>query len=299
VCVSLFLLAGLLACLVGRAIHVQLTGPVFLFGCDLQVKTTQPRRYLVRPNQGLIQPGMTESIQILLVEKDKTQLLTQYQNMGQAALDHIKDKFLVQSVAVTVPEAEELHGNYDKLTELWNKLSASAAPSASGVANQKLTVKHRVDENEETKPITPRANVPPGDLSKEDLIGEINALRIKYEELVSFSVNLTAERDMLNNSLEQTKRDYQREIIKQQQNQQPATLGQASPRGSASGKGNAGKKSTFSSLLSLILALLLGAKLQQKGVMQHVPVIGPKFTSGGGNVPTKSTNKKGYEKTEF
>jgi hypothetical protein len=216
--------------------------------------------------------------------------------MGQAALDHIKDKFLVQSVAVTFQEAEALDGNYDKLTELWNKLAASA-PNANGVANQKLTVKHRVHESEETKPITPRANVPPSELSKEELIAEMNSLRIKYEELVSFSVNLTAERDMLNNSLEHTKRDYQREITKQQQQQQPQQASSSSLPRAANKSGG----TKFGSLLYLILALFLGAKLQQKGIMQNLPILGPKFRNNGTPTTTHKSNKNkaSMEKTEF
>jgi len=34
-----------------------------------KVKTTQPRRYLVRPNQGLVAPGTSESVTIILVGK--------------------------------------------------------------------------------------------------------------------------------------------------------------------------------------------------------------------------------------
>jgi len=37
-------------------------------------------------------------------------------------------------------------------------------------------------------------------------------LRRKYDEVVSFSVNLTAERDILSNTLEHTKRDFNREM---------------------------------------------------------------------------------------
>ena len=62
-----------------------------------RVKTTQPRRYLVRPNQGVVAPGTTEKVTILLVEKDKQILLQSYDRLGQTALDHSKDKFLVQS----------------------------------------------------------------------------------------------------------------------------------------------------------------------------------------------------------
>merc|ERR1712137_1476371 len=67
-----------------------------------KVKTTQPRRYLVRPNQGLVAPNGTETVSILLVDKDKQTLLQSHARLGQSALDNSKDKFLVQSCAVSM-----------------------------------------------------------------------------------------------------------------------------------------------------------------------------------------------------
>merc|ERR1711933_418242 len=49
-------------------------------------------------------------------------------------------------------------------------------------------------------------------MSKDQLFSEVTNLRKKYDELVAFSVNLTAERDILNNTLEQTKRELNREL---------------------------------------------------------------------------------------
>ncbi|CAN0577956.1 unnamed protein product, partial [Ectocarpus sp. 12 AP-2014] len=34
------------------------------------VKTTEPRRYLVRPNQGMIGPGEREAVNVYLIEKE-------------------------------------------------------------------------------------------------------------------------------------------------------------------------------------------------------------------------------------
>lgn len=36
-----------------------------------KVKTTQPKRYLVKPNQGVLEPGATDRIQIQIVPKDR------------------------------------------------------------------------------------------------------------------------------------------------------------------------------------------------------------------------------------
>lgn len=37
-----------------------------------QVKTTAPKRYLVKPNQGVVAPGQTDRIQIQIVPKERT-----------------------------------------------------------------------------------------------------------------------------------------------------------------------------------------------------------------------------------
>jgi hypothetical protein len=201
------------------------------------VKTTQPRRYLVRPNQGLIRPGESETVSILLVEKDKQLLLQSYDRLGQSALDHSKDKFLVQSTGAPSDFVEKYGGGTtrsgdskankelaDALTSMWN--SASSLP----VVNKKLHVKHVVVENSGSGPSADggggkvggntgsmlATKLPPApsmeNMTPEQMFNEVSNLRRKYDELVAFSVNLTAERDILNNTLEQTKRDLNREM---------------------------------------------------------------------------------------
>lgn len=229
-----------------------------------QVKTTQPRRYLVRPNQGLIAPGGSETVQILLVEKDKNQLLVSYQSLGAAALEHCKDKFLVQSVAVTKEQAASLQ-EYDALTALW-------ASSPVAVANKKLRVAHHVSEEgaaDADGTVRPSSATRTGvtavalrDMSKEQLVAELTGLRRKYDELVAFSVNLTAERDMLSNTLEQTKRDLNREIAKPR-GISSANTG-APTKANKSGNGGCSRLATMALCL---LAMFLGAKLQQEGML--------------------------------
>jgi len=71
-----------------------------------KVKTTQPRRYLVRPNQGIIMPTRKENVTILIVDKDRQILLDKYKNHGKSALVNSKDKFLVQSCIVDIEFAQ-------------------------------------------------------------------------------------------------------------------------------------------------------------------------------------------------
>jgi len=192
-----------------------------------KVKTTQPRRYLVRPNQGLIEPNQSETISILLVEKDKQSLLQSYDRLGPSALDHSKDKFLVQSCTVS----KEFSSSFstagskevgDALTTMWSQ-GAGSSNATSPLLNKKLHVKHVVvvgidsKHREETSTV-PDLNAERVTLSavssndQQSLIEEVNTLHRKYDELVAFSVNLTNERDILNNTLEQTKRDLNREM---------------------------------------------------------------------------------------
>lgn len=190
-----------------------------------KVKTTQPRRYLVRPNQGLIEPNQSETISILLVEKDKQSLLQSYDRLGPSALDHSKDKFLVQSCTVS----KEFSSTFstagskevgDALTTMWSQ-GAASSNATSPLLNKKLHVKHVVVAGIDAKPREETSTVPdlnpvtPSAVSSNDqqgLMEEVNQLHRKYDELVAFSVNLTNERDILNNTLEQTKRDLNREM---------------------------------------------------------------------------------------
>ena len=272
----------------------------YIYKCTydvLQVKTTQPRRYLVRPNQGLIAPGKEEKVTILLVEKDKNSLLQQYESLGPAALETCKDKFLVQSVAVSAEQAESLT-EYDQLTALWTNIQSVAPPTdptnpnatatthpKAATANKKLHVQHKVigsasqtnNDNNVTSTGAPAAPAParpiahPERLSKEQLIVELTHLRKKYDELVGFSVNLTAERDVLNNTLEQTKRDLNREL---NQSSSIVSGGGGNSRGrsanvAATGSGSGSNFVTL--LIYIVTALLMGAKLQQMGFLHGLP----------------------------
>lgn len=182
-----------------------------------KVKTTQPRRYLVRPNQGIIAPNKSETVSILLVAKDKQSLLQSYDRLGASALEHSKDKFLVQSCIVSQDFSDQFMYSNDKnkdlsdaLTSMWNNPSNS---SNVALQNKKLHVKHVVVDqpnsttNVPVPTMTTAPHLPISSADSSSLAAEITSLRKKYDELVAFSVSLTAERDVLNNTLEQTKRE--------------------------------------------------------------------------------------------
>uniref|UniRef100_A0A7S3LDL8 MSP domain-containing protein n=1 Tax=Amphora coffeiformis TaxID=265554 RepID=A0A7S3LDL8_9STRA len=238
-----------------------------------KVKTTQPRRYLVRPNQGIITAGKTEEVQILLVEKDKNSLYQSFLRLGQAALDNCKDKFLVQSTFLR-PSDSLSAGDYDGLTEFWTKLASNPNdPSLPPISNKKLTVIHTGISSEGS---TERGGTVPAGAGAET---ELEQMKKKYDELVAFSVNLTAERDVLNNTLEQTKRDLNRYMAK---------AAAKDNSGGAAGErsvGSTGGSSGFSFFTVLMVALifwLAGCYSQAQGkasFLQSIPVLGSKFES--------------------
>lgn len=273
-----------------------------------KVKTTQPRRYLVRPNQGLIAPGSSETISILLVEKDKQLLLSSYERLGQSGLDHSKDKFLVQSCTVDKSFAAKKSGSqaelYDALTAHWN--SVTSGGSSAALQNKKLHVRHIADPSSSSQNTSATSSAPSGsrgvapkleeskhsnmgEMSADQISSELSNLRRKYDELVSFSVNLTAERDILSNTLEQTKRDYNREMMARSALENKQGSGSSS-RGGVSGKGGKGG-SMMSSLVQLLVVglacFLSGARIGASGSAPHLPVVGHFFVEDDVSTPTE------------
>ena len=280
----------------------------------LQVKTTQPRRYLVRPNQGVVSPGGTETVSILLVERDKQILLHSYDRLGQSALDHSKDKFLVQSCTVdgsfaaryAAEKARAGGGSSDgkvsalskamtdELTSMWNSASSSGQP----IFNKKLHVRHVVEGGASAgaaaapAPAASAASpslsasdktVSPETMSPQQMLAEITSLRRKYDELVSFSVNLTAERDILNNTLEQTKRDLNREMSARAALENAGAGGGGRGGKAAAGSAKKGGVSMVLVLMIAIAAALGGIKLANSGAadfMESVPVLGSALDFG-------------------
>eukprot|EP00527_Entomoneis_sp_CCMP2396_P009224 CAMPEP_0198138140 /NCGR_PEP_ID=MMETSP1443-20131203/1552_1 /TAXON_ID=186043 /ORGANISM="Entomoneis sp., Strain CCMP2396" /LENGTH=361 /DNA_ID=CAMNT_0043799787 /DNA_START=64 /DNA_END=1149 /DNA_ORIENTATION=- len=283
-----------------------------------KVKTTQPRRYLVRPNQGLIQPGQSEEVQILMVEKDKVSLLQSFERLGQSALDSSKDKFLVQSTRVGPSEGLKA-GDYEKLSNYWTKVMSNT--SAYGVFNTKLPVKlvaemsgaattadvaakspsaagaagttrsaAAVTTTAKSMPKTITSSKDVNVMSSESLRSELSNLRHKYDELVSFSVNLTAERDILNNTLEQTKRELNKYLHKT-----AAKDNRSNATNTDSGSGNATGASIKSQFMYVLAFLFwfMGAWMAHRGqtkFLSYIPVVKGFFPLAPPTPPTPVVN---------
>lgn len=260
-----------------------------------KVKTTQPRRYLVRPNQGIVAPGTSESVSILLVDKDRQVLWETYNRLGQSALDHSKDKFLVQSCKVSNDFSSQFQneprvdgGQYKKelveaLTGMWNMITSG---NKDTVFNKKLHVRHVVG-TAFTGSAGAAVSLPPSfqegvnkvnitkNMSPEQLSEEVALLRRKYDELVAFSVNLTAERDILNNTLEQTKRDLNREMASRSALEKQR-LDMSCPPDKKSNKAAEGI-SFRCVLVAVIVSFVLAVKAtnsESMDVLRNVPIMG-------------------------
>lgn len=260
----------------------------------------------MRPNQGLIAPGSSEKVAIMLVEKDKNSLLQSYERLGQSALDHAKDKFLVQSCTVsqefsskymdTKSKGSDNTQLYEALNTMWSSAGSGANKSMENKKlHVRLTVKDGNNSQGNAKSLTAAqaSMLKPHETSQEDvenmtppqLFAEISSLRKKYDELVSFSVNLTAERDILNNTLEQTKRELNKEMANRS-----ALENKGSGGGGDSGapSGGAGKSNFVLTLLTMLVvgAACFGsgvreAKLGRMDFIEDVPHIGEFFVPEG------------------
>lgn len=176
----------------------------------------------------------------------------------------------------------------EALTSMWNSVASGGTDVA--VYNKKLHVKHVVDvaqgaEGESgasggTGGRLPASTSTPNQtsadkMSREQLEQEHSALQRKYDELVAFSVNLTAERDILNNTLEQTRRDLNREVASRQAAEKQ---GAKAARGGIQdkSKGNGGM-SMNTLILVGILAFFMAVRATNTGsagFLQSVPVLG-------------------------
>ena len=253
----------------------------------------------MRPNQGIVAPGSSETVSILLVDKDRQVLWSTYDRLGQSALDHSKDKFLVQSCAVSDEFSSQFRneprgdgGQYKKelveaLTGMWNSATSgsnvpvfnkklhvrhvvdagasAAAPAAAGAASLPATFQEGVDKRNNADKMSP-----------EQLHDEVASLRRKYDELVAFSVNLTAERDILNNTLEQTKRDLNRETATRTalEKQGLRVGGRSQDKKSGKGGGGASVKSLLAAVIITFLLAVKGTNSGSLGALKKVPVMG-------------------------
>ncbi|KAF0739689.1 hypothetical protein LEN26_002023 [Aphanomyces euteiches] len=217
-----------------------ISNPSSVENVAFKVKTTRPMRYLVRPNQGVIGPNSSATVLVILQQKDCDELLRLDASERQLS----NDKFLVQSVGVeaafcdllTTKQAKEV---MDELTSLWN------GSDKSQISNKKLRCRFTEGNGEistpqqlsnalldKAVPETPASSTPtslssmppstmyttsPDDSSRmQELMSEMAVLRKKYDELVAFTVQLTAQRDTLINDLDKIRQQNQKLTSEQQ-----------------------------------------------------------------------------------
>jgi len=123
-----------------------------------RIQTRQPKRYRIWPKKGILSPGMSETVTILLNEKDKQVLLQSYDQVDQSVLVHSEDMFRVQTFAVTDELAQDYETDKEKindndseagakigknltqlLTEMWGNVC-----SHTEVFNKELQIRHLV-----------------------------------------------------------------------------------------------------------------------------------------------------------
>lgn len=184
-----------------------------------KVKTTTPERYLVKPNHGLIRNECTTEITIIIVHAKKREILNKVTLNGPT---NCNDKFLVQSATIDGITMEDLesktsHELADAITRLFCKKDKKELhakkipvdllfldlPGDDGLSSERG--RHMLQV-----PLEATATVPiPG--TPEAMFAEIVALRKKYDDLVAFTVNLTAERDCLATELAAKNNSIQRQ----------------------------------------------------------------------------------------
>jgi hypothetical protein len=109
-----------------------------------KVKTTAPQRYCVRPNTGVLPPGETAEVQVLL----------NYIKDAPSRLD-VKDKFQIQSIILKDPNVD--------IKEMWAKATDDqivkqkikarfSVPTTSGVAGKTVPSERLSDDGQREKP---------------------------------------------------------------------------------------------------------------------------------------------------
>ena len=183
----------------------------------------------------------------------------------------------------------------EALTAMWN--AATSGPTAVPIFNKKLHVRHVAVSSASGTGSIAASTAPPASsaqrslpstvqegagskrnntnqMSPDQMYEEITSLRRKYDELVAFSVNLTAERDILNNTLEQTKRDLNREMAARAALEKQ---GLKVSRSQDMKSKHAGGGFSFKTLLiAVVISFLFAVKATNKGsvgVLKKVPVL--------------------------
>mmetsp|Transcript_28270 Transcript_28270/g.34327 ORF Transcript_28270/g.34327 Transcript_28270/m.34327 type:complete len:263 (-) Transcript_28270:714-1502(-) len=218
-----------------------------------KVKTTSPKKYCVRPNTGMVAPGATTEVIIIM----------QQQKEVPPDLNQCKDKFLVQSVTVASKNGVEPNPSSTDFQELFSKdrkaevkmsetkLKVSyiqpIPPPSPVPENQEAEAAATAEENFDSKSEASTGSAPTGDL------------QAKYNSLLSSLAVATKER----NTAQQDEKKAQKTVA-DLQSKMDAMAGQlASAQSAAATTKTATKKvsagfTLIHLLLTAILAFLIG-----------------------------------------
>ncbi|EQC28030.1 hypothetical protein SDRG_14126 [Saprolegnia diclina VS20] len=224
-----------------------ISNPSSVENVAFKLRTKRPTRFIVRPNQGVIGPNSSATVLVILQQKDCDELLRVDESERQLS----NDKFLVQSVGVdaefcdllTKKSAKEV---MDDLTTLW------ANAEKETISNKKLWCRFELAPGALTSALleSPPEAAPKSlstqqsvyastaeDSIRQEMMAEMAVLRKKYDELVAFTVQLTAQRDTLMGDLDKSRQQNQKLTTEQQrlkrQTSDMSTLRQRRPEGSA------------------------------------------------------------------
>ncbi|EEQ98483.1 Vesicle-associated membrane protein-associated protein B/C, putative [Perkinsus marinus ATCC 50983] len=132
-----------------------------------KIKTTAPRKYLVRPSSGLLSPGESADIQIILQPQT-----------GDSSIDQ-HDRFLIQTAVSKSGRPLD--------REDWSKLSKD------DIEEQKIRV-------------TFKASTSGGDTNTtEDSTETKDDLRAKYDELIQYTLSVEKDKKRLEQEIETVK----------------------------------------------------------------------------------------------
>ncbi|CAM9410484.1 unnamed protein product, partial [Ectocarpus fasciculatus] len=170
-----------------------------------KVKTTKPKRYLVRPNQGVVAPSEDLQVSIVLLAQDKVGLISEFMQTGGC---NETNKFMVQALPLqgdsatsgAVPpglwEEAKARVQQKKLVVHFAFPRPSIPPSSAETLKQASNgIRDAIGgDSSRSRFATGTEDGLPGggdgsDMSQDQMWAQAAELRRKYDDLVSFTIN--------------------------------------------------------------------------------------------------------------
>jgi len=168
-----------------------------------KIKSTNPKRYLVRPHQGLVAPYESQKVTILMIEKEKNMLLDEHCSKKKTNMFGTKDKFLVQSYYVSRSLINTEQYTEHALTIMWG--TVSKFKFTNNTLSVRCTVVDFAMSTTSSIVSSDSFSASYDRQSGNGLGNELSSLRKRYADLSSFSEHLLAERDRVRDSVEENR----------------------------------------------------------------------------------------------